>query len=373
MIKICNARLFLNGAFREGGIVFDERIRAVGPIPREGAVDAAGCFLLPGLVDIHTHAAVGADASDGDPAGLEAMSRYYAAQGVTSWCAATMTLPEPVLLRAMETIRRFRRPSNGARLAGVHLEGPFLSPAKRGAQAADSLQTPNAAFFQKMCDASGGAVRLVTVAPELPGALSFIREVSRICAVSLGHTETDYDTAMAAYDAGASHTTHLFNAMPSFHHRSPGVIAAAFDAGATAELICDGLHCHPAAVRLAFRLFAGRLVLISDSMRCAGLSDGEYTLGGQAVTVKDGRATLKGTDTLAGSSIHLLDGLRAAIASGVPPEQAAAAVTSVPARVAGLDGIAGSLAPGRPADLLLLDQNLRVRAVYVDGRPVEKL
>lgn len=373
MIKICNARIFLNGAFQEGGIVFDERIRGVGPVPREGALDAAGGLLLPGLVDIHTHAAAGVDASDGDPAGLEELSRYYAARGVTSWCAATMTLPEPVLLRAMETVRRFRRPPNGARLAGVHLEGPFLSPARRGAQAADSLQIPDSALFHRLCEASGGAVRLVTVAPELPDALPFIREASKICAVSLGHTDADYDTAMAAYDAGASHTTHLFNAMPPFHHRSPGVIAAAFDAGASAELICDGVHCHPAAVRLAFRLFGGRLALISDSMRCAGLSDGEYTLGGQDVTVKDGRATLKGTDTLAGSSIHLLDGLRAAIASGIPPEQAAAAVTSVPARIAGLDRAAGSLAPGRPADLLLLDRNLQVRAVFAGGQPVKKL
>lgn len=373
MTKIFNARLFLNGAFQTGGIAFDSRIRAVGPISCEGALDASGCYLLPGLVDIHTHAAVGADASDGDPAGLEAMSRWYAARGVTSWCATTMTLPETNLLRAMEAVRRFRRPSSGARLAGVHLEGPFLSPAKRGAQAAENLQSPDLALFHKLREASGGAVRLITVAPELPGALPFIREAARSCAVSLGHTEADYDTAMAAYDAGASHTTHLFNAMPSFHHRSPGVIAAAFDAGATVELICDGFHCHPAAVRLAFRLFTGRLALISDSMRCAGLSDGEYALGGQDVTVKNGKATLKGTDTLAGSSIHLLDGLRTAVESGVPLEQAAAAVTSVPARAAGLDRAAGSLAPGRPADLLLLDQSLQVRAVFVDGKAVEKL
>ena len=203
--------------------------------------------------------------------------------------------------------------------------------------------------------------------------MDLIREVSGVCTVSLGHTGADYASAMAAYGAGASHTTHLFNAMPPFHHRSPGVVGAAFDAGASAELICDGVHCHPAAVRMAFRLFAGRLALVSDSMRCAGLTDGAYTLGGQDVTVKNGRATLKGTDTLAGSSIHLLDGLRNAVAFGVPLEEAAAAATSVPARIAGLDRWAGSLAVGRMADLLLLDRDLGVKRVYAGGQLVEKL
>lgn len=353
--------------------MFDERIQALGPVPPEGGLDAGGCWLLPGLVDIHTHAAVGADASDGDPDGLAAMSRYYAAKGVTSWCATTMTLPEPVLLRAMDTVRRFRRPPGGARLAGVHLEGPFLSPAKKGAQAAENLRMPDLALFRRLNEASGGAVRILTAAPELPGALDFIRAAADLCTVSLGHTAADYDTAMAAYHAGASHTTHLFHAMPPFHHRSPGVAGAAFDAGASAELICDGIHSHPAAVRMAFRLFAGRLALVSDSMRCAGLGDGNYTLGGQSVTVKNGRAVLTGTDTLAGSAIHLLDALRRAVSFGVPLAEAAAAATSVPARIAGLDRNAGALEPGRPADLLLLDGSLQVRAVYVGGRLVEEM
>ena len=373
MIKIYNAKLFRNGSFQKGGIVFDEKIRALGSVSPEGGLDADGCWLLPGLVDIHTHAAVGADASDGNLAGLAALSRYYAGRGVTAWCATTMTLPEPVLRRAMEAVRQFRRPSGGARLAGVHLEGPFLSPAKKGAQAADSLRRPDIGLFHRLNEASGGAVRMVTVAPELPGAMDLIREVSGVCTVSLGHTGADYASAMAAYGAGASHATHLFNAMPPFHHRSPGVVGAAFDAGASAELICDGIHCHPAAVRMAFRLFAGRLALVSDSMRCAGLTDGAYTLGGQDVTVKNGRATLKGTDTLAGSSIHLLDGLRNAVAFGVPLEEAAASATSVPARIAGLDRWAGSLAVGRMADLLLLDQDLGVKRVYAGGQLVEKL
>ena len=370
---IKNGKLFQGKTFAEADIRFDKTITETGALDGPADFDAADCYVIPGLVDIHTHAAVGADASDGNLAGLAALSRYYAGRGVTAWCATTMTLSESVLRRAMEAVRQFRRPSGGARLAGVHLEGPFLSPAKKGAQAADSLRTPDIGLFHRLNEAAGGAVRMVTVAPELPGAMDLIREVSGVCTVSLGHTEADYASAMAAYGAGASHTTHLFNAMPPFHHRSPGVVGAAFDAGASAELICDGVHCHPAAVRMAFRLFAGRLALVSDSMRSAGLADGAYTLGGQDVTVKNGRATLKGTDTLAGSSIHLLDGLRNAVAFGVPLEEAAAAATSVPARIAGLDRWAGSLAVGRMADLLLLDRDLGVKRVYAGGQLVEKL
>ena len=188
------------------------------------------------------------------------------------------TLKEPVLTKSMEAVRDFQRPADGAKVAGVHLEGPFLSLKKCGAQNPDNLHAPDAAMFRRLNDASGHRVRLVTVAPEEPGALPFIREVSQECAVSLGHTTADYDTAMAAYAAGASHATHLFNAMPALNHREPGVVAAAMDAGATVELITDGFHIHPAIVRLVHRLFGEKLVLISDSLRCAGMPDGDYAL-----------------------------------------------------------------------------------------------
>ncbi|MBQ9647748.1 MAG: N-acetylglucosamine-6-phosphate deacetylase, partial [Oscillospiraceae bacterium] len=282
-MKISNAKVFINGAFVDGGIDFDAAVNAVGAGVSGGA-DARGCYLIPGLIDIHTHAAVGEDASDGEPEGMPKMSRYYAAKGVTSWCPTTMTLKEPELTKAMHVIRDFRRPDDGAKVAGVNLEGPFVSYEKRGAQNADNIHAPDAAMFHRLNEASGGIVRLVTIAPEEPGALACIRDVSRVCTVSLGHTAADYDTAMAAYDAGARHATHLFNAMPALGHRAPGVIAAASDAGATVELIADGLHIHPAVVRLTHRLFGDKLVLISDSLRCAGMPDGDYTLGGQPIT-----------------------------------------------------------------------------------------
>lgn len=368
-MKIYNAKVFLNGAFVDGGAEFDETIIAVGP-EVAGGLDAAGCYLIPGLVDIHTHAAVGEDASDGSAEGMMKMSRYYAAGGVTSWCPTTMTLKEPELTLAMHAIRGFVRPADGAKVAGINLEGPFLSLKKCGAQNPDNLHVADAAMFHRLNEASGGLVRLVTVAPEEPGAVEFIREISRTCTVSVGHTTADYATAMAAYEAGASHTTHLFNAMPPLAHRAPGVIGAAFDADATVELITDGLHIDPAVIRMTHQLFGERLTLISDSLRCAGMPDGEYELGGQPITMRGGKATLTGTDTLAGSSIHLMDGLRRTVSFGVPLESAVTAASLTPAKAIGREGEIGALAPGKRADLVLMDPELNVRAVFVDGKRV---
>ena len=368
-MRISNAKVFLNGRFVDGGIDFDEKILSVGAHVT-GGEDAEGCYIIPGLIDVHTHGAMSQDASDGLAEGMPAMSRYYAREGVTSWCPTTMTLKEPTLAKAMEVIRTFERPEDGAKVAGIHLEGPFLCYAKRGAQAADNLHAPDVDMFRRLNEASGNQVRLITVAPEEPGAMDFIREVSKVCTVSLGHTTADYDTAMAAYEAGASHATHLFNGMPSLLHREPGVIAAAMDAGATVELITDGLHIHPAVIRLTHKVFGDKLVLVSDSLRCAGMPDGDYELGGQPITMKDGKATLTGTETLAGSSIHMMDGLRRTVSFGVPLEAAVTAATLAPAKAIRMDDTIGSLDEGKWADLVVLDKDLRVKAVYINGRAV---
>lgn len=364
-MRIKNGKILIGKSFVDADIQFDRTITAIGRL--EGPADMEGGYVIPGLVDVHTHGAVGEDFSDGKPAGLQPLADYYAAHGVTSYLATTMTLREEVLTPAMHAIRDFK-PRSGAKCAGVHLEGPFLSYAKRGAQAAENLHKPDPALFHRLNEASGGQVRLVTVACEEEGALPFIREISRICTVSLGHTTADYDTAMSGFLAGASHATHLYNGMPSLLHRAPGVIGAAFDAGASVELICDGLHIHPSVIRATYQLFGDKLNLISDSLRCAGMPDGGYELGGQPIVVKNHKATLL-DGTLAGSSISLLDAVRNVVRFGLPLAGAVYAASTAPALAAGLD--AGVIAQGKAADLLVLDEDLALKAVFVDGQRFE--
>ena len=365
-MRIKNGKILIGKSFVDADIQFDRTITAIGRL--EGPADMEGGYVIPGLVDVHTHGAVGEDFSDGKPAGLQPLADYYAAHGVTSYLATTMTLREEVLTPAMHAIRDFK-PRSGAKCAGVHLEGPFLSYAKRGAQAAENLHKPDPALFHRLNEASGGQVKLVTVACEEEGALPFIREISRICTVSLGHTTADYDTAMSGFLAGASHATHLYNGMPSLLHRAPGVIGAAFDAGASVELICDGLHIHPSVIRVTSRIFGERLNLISDSLRCAGMPDGDYELGGQPIVVKNHKATLL-DGTLAGSSISLLDAVRNVVRFGLPLAGAVYAASTAPALAAGLD--AGVIAQGKAADLLVLDEDLALKAVFVDGQRFER-
>ena len=365
-MRIKNGKILIGKSFVDADIQFDRTITAIGRL--EGPADMEGGYVIPGLVDVHTHGAVGEDFSDGKPAGLQPLADYYAAHGATSYLATTMTLREEVLTPAMHAIRDFK-PRSGAKCAGVHLEGPFLSYAKRGAQAAENLHKPDPALFHRLNEASGGQVRLVTVACEEEGALPFIREISRICTVSLGHTTADYDTAMSGFLAGASHATHLYNGMPSLLHRAPGVIGAAFDAGASVELICDGLHIHPSVIRATYQLFGDKLNLISDSLRCAGMPDGDYELGGQPIVVKNHKATLL-DGTLAGSSISLLDAVRNVVRFGLPLAGAVYAASTAPALAAGLD--AGVIAQGKAADLLVLDEDLALKAVFVDGQRFER-
>lgn len=363
---IRNAKVLIEKEFVNTDLSFGKTITHIGTQAAGDEVfDAAGGYVLPGLVDIHTHGAVGEDFSDGRGAGLQPMADYYAAHGVTSVLATTMTLGEEELTGAMRAVRDFK-PEGGAKLAGIHLEGPFLCYEKRGAQAAEHLHRPDPALFARLNEASGNMVKLVTVACEEAGAMDFIREVSKVCAVSIGHTCADYDTAMKAFEAGASHVTHLYNGMPPLHHRQPGVIGAALDAGASVELICDGLHIHPAVVRATYNMFGENLNLISDSLRCAGMPDGDYELGGQPIQVRAGKATLTGTDTLAGSAISLLDGVRKAVEFGIPLADAAYAASTAPAKATGLTEV-GNIAVGKCADLIVLNEKLELQAVFIDG------
>lgn len=344
----------------------------------EQVLSADGCYVIPGLVDVHFHGCIGEDFSDATPEGLQRIADYELSQGVTYICPAGMTLPEEQLVKICENAAAHRRKNTGgAELVGVHLEGPFLSMAKKGAQNADYLHAPDIAMLRRLQASAEGCVRLVTAAPEEAGALEFIRAAAEAgIAVSVGHTVADYDTAKAAFAAGADHVTHLYNGMPPMHHRAPGVIGAAFDSpGVMAELICDGVHIHGAMVRLAFRLFgAQRMILISDSLRAAGMPDGRYPFGGQEIEVHGNRATIAGhPETLAGSVTSLMGCLRQAAAFGIPLADAVRAASYNPAKSIKIDDRAGSLEEGKEASIVLLDRKtLAVRKIIFKGMPVNR-
>lgn len=353
--------------------VKDDRILGILPAGQGSdadTVDAAGCYLLPGFVDIHSHGAVGVDFCDADPAAVEKLLGYYGAQGITSVVPATMSYNEPIIADIMKAAAPyFDKDGYGAVLRGVNMEGPFINIEKKGAQNPQYIVDPQINFFRAVYEQSGGKILMVDIAPELPGSLDFIRAVSDTCVISFAHTSATYDEALAGFEAGANHVTHLFNAMPPFNHRDPGVVGAASDAGAYVEIISDGIHLHPAVVRAAFRWFGcGRVCLISDSMRATGMPNGEYDLGGQMVKMDDGKATLVDGGAIAGSAVNLAEMCRRAIGFGVPMEQAVCAASLTPAQSLGLDGEIGSIEKGKRADFVLWDQGLNTRAVIVGGK-----
>lgn len=346
-----------------------ERIAAERPAAAgEQVVDATGCYVTPGLIDLHFHGAMGHDLCDADADGLHAIARYEASRGVTAICPATMTLPEERLLPIMRTTAAHESAADEAALVGINMEGPFISPDKVGAQNPAYVQRCDAGEFRRLQEAAGGLVKLVDIAPEQPGALDFVRELANDVRISVAHTSTDYDTAVEAFAAGARHVTHLYNAMPSLHHRNPGPIPAAVEhADVTAEIIADGVHIHPAMVRLAFALFGDdRMILISDSLRACGLGDGEYELGGQRFTVRGNRATIA-NGSLAGSVSDVMACLRTAVQQmNIPLTSAVKAASTNPARALGLTD-RGTLAPGAIADAVVLDADLNPVHVVLRG------
>lgn len=370
-----NGWIFADGRFVRGGFSVENGrfAHVLEDIPGP-AEDLDGALVIPGLVDIHVHGCAGADFSDGDYAGLVRMARYLARRGVTSFAPASMTLPYDALDKAFHAAARLRREglADGARLMGIQMEGPFLSREKRGSQNPAYLRLPDWDRFLRLYDAAEGLLRIVDVAPELPGAVEFTRRASEKCRVSVAHTAAGYDQAAAVFDAGATHLTHLFNAMSGIHHRHPGPIGAASEReNVTAELICDGIHVHPSAVRMAFRLFQGRICLISDALRCCGMADGSYSLGGQEILLSGGVARLTG-GAIAGSAADLYQCMRRAVSFGIPREQAVWAATALPARVIGRESETGAIADGRAADFVICGGELEPEAVYLGGKRLEQ-
>lgn len=373
-MRIVNGLVFCeDGAFHPLEVETQgDRIAALEPSTAgEGeTLDAHGGYVVPGFVDIHIHGAMGADFSDGDPAGFAAMGEFLLRQGVTSFLGTSMALPEERLSGVFSAARAYMEQpgQGGAAMRGIYMEGPFFSPEKRGAQNPEYIIPPDLAMFERLLAASGEGIRVVAVAPELTGGLDFIQAASRRVNVSLGHTCADYSTAQAAFARGANHVTHAFNGMSPFHHRDPGVIGAAIGTGSYVEAISDGVHLHPAVIRALFALFGDdRVCLISDAMRACGMPPGQYDLGGQLVTVANGAATIA-TGSLAGSITPLSDCFRKAVSFGVPLESALKAATINPARSAGIDQAVGSLAIGKRADILILDRTLGLRHTVFGGR-----
>ncbi len=369
-MRITGARVFTpEGTFEQHDICMDGGLF----VAEAGGetVDASGLMAIPGLVDVHFHGCMGQDFCNGTEEAIRTMASYEASQGVLGICPATMTYPEEKLNTIADAAAAWVAAGahpGCADLVGINMEGPFISPNKVGAQNPDYVQAPDAAMFRRVQERSGGLFKLVTLAPEVDGALEFVDELKDEVAVSVGHTCATYDEAAAAFARGAREVTHLWNAQPPLHHRDPAVIGAAADYDhVRVELICDGVHIHPAAIRATFKLFAGRVVMIADSMEATGLDDGEYSLGGQKVFVHGNLATLE-SGTIAGSATNLFDCLRFAVLKArIPLPEAVMASTLTPARAIGVDDRYGSIECGKVANVVLVDDELNIHGIYLRG------
>lgn len=342
-------------------------------------IDGQGGYAIPGLIDLHFHGCKGYDFCDGTKEAIAEIAKYEASIGVTAIAPATMTLPVEELERILAVAASYKKEAEvsgtqGADLIGINMEGPFISPAKKGAQDERNIIPCDSDICQRFLDASEGLVKFVGIAPECSEeSVHFIQQMKDKVHISLAHTNADYDTAMDAFQAGANHAVHLYNAMPSFTHRAPGVIGAVADnKHVNAELICDGVHIHPSVVRATFQMLgADRMILISDSMRATGMPDGRYTLGGLEVDVVGNRATLVSDGALAGSATNLLDCMRTVVKKmGIPLETAVACATMNPAKALGEYENYGSITSGKKGNVVLLDSELNLKMVVKEGTEV---
>lgn len=377
-----NAKVFVDGKFEELDVSVENgkitHLQKAVSSEKENqtsdseVIDCLGKMIWPGLFDIHTHGCLGYDFSKSNPDEMKMMCEFYAAHGVTSILATTMTNEDHQYSRAMgylgEVIEQQKSDAGDqACIRGINMEGPFFGTEKKGAHDEQYLRPVSQKLTDEYQNLSGNAIRLLDIDPTLPGALEFIQANKDKLTVSIAHTNCDYETAKKAVKAGATHVTHLFNAMRPMLHREPGLVGAAFELGLDAEIICDGIHIHPAVIHLMFSAMPDRMILISDSINPTGLPDGSYEAGGLPIQVKNHKAYLS-DGTLAGSTITLFDGVKHAVEFGVPLEHALSAATSIPARSVGLEDCVGSIVVGNDADLLLVDENLTLERVMLRGR-----
>ena len=368
---IKNGQVFSEEGIFYTGDVFIEQDKIVAGGSGE-VLDATGLYVIPGLTDIHFHGCVGYDFCDGTKEAIEKMAEYQLKNGITTICPASMTFSEEQLSAIFANAASYSG-ETGATLVGINMEGPFISMEKKGAQNGAYIHKPDAEMFFRLQDAAKGLIKLVDIAPEVEGAMECIEAISDSVRVSVAHTNADFDVAEEAFAKGASHVTHLYNAMPPYSHRAPGVIGAACDNdNVMVELICDGVHSHPATVRTTFKMFGDdRIILISDSMMACGLEDGQYTLGGQAVTVKGNLATLTELGNIAGSVTNLMKCMRKAVKEmQIPLESAVKCATANPAKAIGIYENYGSLTLGKAADVVLLDKDLEIQYIIKSGKIV---
>lgn len=370
-MRITNALVYTELGTFEKKDIFIENEFFTSNTEQPSSLDAEGLIAIPGLTDLHFHGCMGYDFCDGTKKALQEIANYEASNGITTICPATMTLPKEQLVKICETTRNVDM-EMGAELVGIHMEGPFISNKKKGAQNGSYIKNPEPALYRELQEKSGNRIKIVDLAPELEGAMEFIDMVKQEVIVSLAHTDADYETAMEAFKHGASQVTHLYNAMPPYHHRAPGVIGAAADCQTcSVELICDGIHVHPSVIRSTFSMFGKEcILLISDSMMATGMQNGEYTLGGQKVYVTGNKATLE-DGTVAGSVSNLFDCVRYCVHEvGIALEDAIWCAAVTPAKKLGIYDSYGSITPGKVANLVLVDEKLKIRKVIVRGREI---
>ena len=347
--------------FEEGSLTIREGRIVPFAQPEEGEeiVDAKGAYALPGLVDIHFHGAMGKDFCDGNEEAIQTLADFEAGKGVLAICPATMTFSEEILNGVMDAAAAHQN-GRGADLVGINMEGPFISPNKVGAQNPEYLHKADVAMFRRLQKRANGLIKLVDIAPEEPGALEFIAACHDEVRISIAHTCTSYDTANAAFDAGATHMTHLYNAMPGITHREPGPIIAALERGAEVELITDNVHIHPAMVRFTFNTFGDDHAISAFFSGFSGRNPGIWVKPRATLTEHPG--------TIAGSATCLYDCMkRAVLEMNVPLESAVRAASENPAKSIGIDNDYGSLAAGRYGNVILADKELNIQAVYQKG------
>ncbi len=373
MKYIKNGKLILTDGILENAVlVYEDKIVGLtdeAEIP-EGAevIDAEGGYVAPGLVDIHIHGYLGEDTSDGKPEGIYKMANGVMKNGVTAFCPTTMTVSMEEINRALEVVRSLKEESkswDGAEILGVNLEGPFINPKKKGAQAETHIKAPDAKFIIDNSD----IILLATLAPEMEGGKDAIKEIREKCevTVSVGHTDASFEETLMGIDAGATHITHLFNAQTPLHHRNPGVVGAALLHEVTTELIADTFHVHKGIFELLARVKGDNLCLITDCTRAGGMPDGEYTLGGQPIFV-NGVKCLLADGTIAGSVLKLNDAVRNyKNNTDLPLWKAVAAASLNPARAVGLDSKKGSLEVGKDADIIITDEDFNVQKTIIGG------